>query len=308
MYRQRTIRESVECVGIGLHSGRKISLRVKPAPVDTGIVFSRIDLPGSAPLQASVENVVDTSFATTIGKDNVRVSTIEHLMASFAGLGIDNAFVEVDAPEVPIMDGSAAPFLFLLKSGGIKIQDASKRFLVIKKPIKVEEKEGFARLLPSKEFKVSCSIDFNHPMLKKQSFGMSFSDTLFEKEISRARTFGFLKDVEDLREKGLIKGGSLDSAVVIDDFRVLNSEGLRYKDEFVRHKVLDAIGDISLLGMPVIGHLETCRPGHRLNHELTMAVLANPKSWKVVKVKDKDPKSIRFKIPRFSQLDPSPAH
>ncbi len=307
MYSQRTIKESVECVGIGLHTGKKVSLKLRPAPVNTGIVFIRTDLAGSPSIKACVENVVDTTHATTIAQNNVKVSTIEHLMASMAGLGIDNAYVEVDAPEIPIMDGSAAPFLFLLKSSGIITQNASKRFMVIKKAISVGDKSTFATLVPSKEFKLSCTIDFKHPMLRKQSYGMTFSDSFFEKEISRARTFCFLKDVEILRARGLVKGGSLDSAVVIDDFRILNEDGLRYRDEFVRHKMLDTIGDISLLGMPVIGHFSTQKTGHALNHELAKKILASPEAWKVVEVKEKDVEKLRFKLPQLQGLGASAA-
>ena len=307
MYKQRTIKEAVQCVGIGLHTGKKVSLKVRPASVNTGIVFIRTDLAGSPSIKACVENVVDTNHATTIGLGNAKVSTIEHLMASLAGLGIDNAYVDVDAPEIPIMDGSAAPFLFLLKSGGIKVQNASKRFMVIKKTISVGDKSTFATLVPSKEFKLSCTIDFKHPMLRKQSYGMTFSDSFFEKEISRARTFCFLKDVEILRGRGLIKGGSLDSAVVIDDFRIINEDGLRYKDEFVRHKMLDTIGDISLLGMPVIGHFSTQKTGHALNHELTKKILASPDAWKVIEVKEKDVEELRFKLPQLQGLGASAA-
>jgi len=303
---QRTIAESVGCVGIGLHSGRKVSLKVRPAPVDNGIVFIRTDLPSSPVVKASVENVVDTTHATTIGVGDAKVSTIEHLMASFAGLGIDNAFVEVDAPEVPIMDGSAGPLLFLLKSGGIRVQHKSKRFIVIKKAVKIgNEQEGWAELSPAKEFKVSCSVDFDHPMLQKQVYKMSFSDTNFEKELSMARTFGFLNEVEYLRSQGLIKGGSLDNAIVVDDFRVLNEGGLRFSDEFVRHKMLDAIGDISILGMPVIGHLSLHKSGHRLNFELAQKLIADPKAWKIVEVKKKETEKVKFKVPHFGMMKPS---
>ncbi len=307
MYKQRTVSESVECVGIGLHTGKRVSLKVRPAPVNTGVVFIRTDLPGSPSIKASVENVVDTNHATTIGVGHVRISTIEHLMASLAGLGIDNVYVEVDAPEIPIMDGSAAPFVFLLKSGGIRVQNASKRFMVIKKQIRVGDETTFATLSPSRELKLSCTIDFQHPVLKKQSYGMRFSDTFFEREISRARTFCFLKDVESLRARGLIKGGSLDSAIVIDDFRIVNDGGLRYDDEFVRHKILDTLGDISLLGMPVIGLLDTHRAGHALNHELTKKVLNSPDSWKIVEVMDEDVDRLRLPVPKWQGLKPSVA-
>lgn len=305
MYHQRTIEESVDCVGIGLHTGKKVTLRIRPASIDTGIVFIRTDLAEKPAIKATVENVVDTSYATTIGIGNVRVSTIEHLMASFAGLGIDNAIVEVDAPEIPIMDGSAAPFVFLLKNAGIRIQDASKAFIVIKKAIKVESADGYAALLPSRELKLSCAIDFGHAILKKQSLKFKFSDTMFEKELSRARTFCFLKEVDALREQGLAKGGSLDSAIVIDDFRVINEEGLRYENEFVRHKALDALGDISLLGMPVIGNLDTYKSGHSLNHLLTKEVLANPKSWKKIQPEKGAFERLNLKLPSLQSLEPA---
>lgn len=305
MYYQRTLNESVECVGLGLHTGRKVSLKVRPAPVDTGIVFIRSDLAASPSIKASADNVVDTGNATTIGVGDARISTIEHLMASFAGLGIDNAYVEVDAPEVPIMDGSAAPLLYLLKGGGIKNQNKSKKFLVIKKKLRVGDENGWAEFSPANELKISCSVDFGHPMLKKQELKVDFSDTMFEKEISRARTFGFLKDVEYLKSRGLIKGGSLDNAVVIDDFRVVNEGGLRYKDEFVRHKLLDAIGDIYMLGMPVIGQLSLHRSGHRLNYELVKEVLAHPECWQTMEVDTKRTEKSEIKLPKYSMLEPA---
>lgn len=305
MYYQRTLAESVECVGIGLHTGRKVSLKVRPAPVDTGIVFIRSDLDSSPSIKASAANVVDTGNATTIGVGNVKVSTIEHLMASFAGLGIDNAYVEVDAPEVPIMDGSAAPLLFLLKGGGIRTQNKAKKFLVIKKKFRVGDENGWAEVSPSNHFKISCSVDFSHPLLKKQELKVDFSDTMFEKEISRARTFGFLKDVEYLKSRGLIKGGSLDNAIVIDDFRVVNEGGLRYKDEFVRHKLLDAIGDVFMLGMPVIGHLSLHRSGHRLNYELVKELLAHPECWKTMEVDNKRTEKSEVRLPQYSLLEPA---
>ena len=305
MHYQRTLAESVECVGIGLHTGRQVSLKVRPAPVDTGIVFIRSDLDSSPSIKASADNVVDTGNATTIGVGDARISTIEHLMASFAGLGIDNAYVEVDAPEVPIMDGSAAPLLFLLKGGGIRTQNKAKKFLVIKKTLRVGDENGWAEISPSNSFKISCSVDFSHPLLKKQQLKVDFSDTMFEKEISRARTFGFLKDVEYLKSRGLIKGGSLDNAVVIDDFRVVNEGGLRFKDEFVRHKLLDAIGDVFMLGMPIIGHLSLHRSGHRLNYELVKEVLAHPECWKTVELNNEIPEKISLNVPQFKLLKPS---
>jgi len=305
MHRQRTINKSVECVGIGLHSGEKVNLKIRPAPPGTGVVFVRTDLPRRPSIKASVDNVVETSYATTIGSGGVRVSTIEHLMASFTGLGIDNAYVDVDSPEAPIMDGSAAPFVYLLRSGGIRRQNASKRFLVIKKPIKVSDGQSYIKVSPSKELTLSCTVDFNHPLLKKQNLRMTFSDALFDKEISRARTFCFLKEVDSLRAMGLIKGGSLDNAIVIDDFRIVNAGGLRYKTEFVRHKMLDVIGDMAIVGMPIIGHIEAYRSGHGLNHRLADKILSSPRSWKIVEpAKKKDIDKLKFKIPQFQQLEP----
>jgi len=282
MYNQRTIKEVVECVGIGLHTGKKVTLRILPAPVDTGVVFFRSDLPGHPCVKASVENVIDTSYATTIGNGNASVSTIEHLMASFAGLGIDNVYVEVDSPELPIMDGSAAPFVFLIKSGGIEVQNAFKRFLMVRNSVKIGSRESYISISPARELRLSCTIDFDHPMIRKQSFDIRFSDTVFENELSRARTFCLLKEVDALKASGLIKGGSLDNALVIDDFKVLNEGELRYKNEFVRHKMLDVIGDMALLGMPVIGQITAYRPGHSLNHTVTREIFSNPKLCKVV--------------------------
>ncbi len=279
---QRTLRQPVSCTGTGLHSGAAIELTLKPAPVNHGIVFVRTDLPNPVEIPARAEFVVDTQLATTIGRGAARVATIEHLMAALAGLGIDNCRVEVSGPEVPIMDGSAAPFVFLIESAGVETQRAGKRFLVVKKPVTIVEGEKEVRLLPASQFSVSFTIDFDHPLISDQSFRMDFSDRSFQREISRARTFGFLKEVELLKKMGLARGGSLENAIVIDEFSILNPDGLRYPDEFVRHKILDSIGDLSLFGMPVIGHLVASRSGHALNHKLVMKVLADPSCFEIV--------------------------
>ena len=281
-YNQRTLRREVGCTGIGLHTGERVEIKVRPAPPDTGICFVRTDLPGSPMIKASFENVVDTTLATTIGRNGCRVATIEHLMAAFFGLGVDNAVVEIDGPEVPIMDGSAAPFVFLLRSAGIKPQNKAKKFLVIKRPFHIEDGDRSVSISPSKELRIIYTINFNHPLLRDQTFDTTFSIKEFTKEISRARTFGFLKDVQALKKAGLAKGGSLDNAIVVDDFKILNEDGLRYEDEFVRHKILDFIGDLSILGAPVIGHFEVKRSGHFLNQEMLRKLMKSRDHWELV--------------------------
>ncbi len=281
-YKQRTLKKEVGCTGVGLHSGERVKIKVRPAPPDSGICFVRTDLAGSPMIKASFENVIDTTLATTIGHNGCRVATIEHLMAAFFGLGIDNAIVEIDGPEVPIMDGSAAPFVFLLRSAGIEPQNKAKKFLVIKRPFQVKDGDRSVRITPSKELRITYTIDFNHPLLRNQTFETTFSSKEFTKEISRARTFGFLKDVQALKRAGLAKGGSLDNAIVVDDFKILNEDGLRYKDEFVRHKILDFIGDLSILGAPVIGHFEVERSGHFLNQEMLRKLMKSKDHWEVV--------------------------
>jgi UDP-3-O-[3-hydroxymyristoyl] N-acetylglucosamine deacetylase len=282
MYLQRTLREEVECRSTGLHSGRKVGMKIRPADVDEGIVFMRTDMPGCPPIKADVRNVCDTTLATTIGNNGSAISTIEHLMSAFSGMGIDNAIVEVDAPELPIMDGSALPFVRMLKTVGTRIQGKCKKLLVIRDKIAVEDNEGSAMLLPASEFKITYTIDFNHPAIGQQTYHMTFSDANYEKEICAARTFGFLRDVEYLQARGLALGGSLKNAVVLDDKAIINKEGLRFPNEFVKHKVLDAIGDLSLLGMPIIGHFVAHKSGHRLNNRLLQEVLTRPESWSIV--------------------------
>jgi UDP-3-O-[3-hydroxymyristoyl] N-acetylglucosamine deacetylase len=286
MLRQRTVREKVSCTGIGVHSGNPIKLEILPAPENTGITFIRSDLPAATELRAHVENVVDTTLATTLATgtngSRVVVSTIEHLMAAFTGLGVDNARVYVDGPEVPILDGSAAPFVELLQRAGLESQRKPKRFLVIRKEVRVVDGDKEARIAPASSFKINCSVDFDHPLIPPTPLSFELSERGFIRDIARARTFGFLKDVEAMRARGLARGGSLDNAVVIDEYRVLNPEGLRYPDEFVRHKILDAIGDLSLFGMPLIGKVTLKRPGHALNTRLVAKVLGDAKAFDIV--------------------------
>jgi UDP-3-O-[3-hydroxymyristoyl] N-acetylglucosamine deacetylase len=306
-YLQRTVKRSVECTGIGLHTGKKVNLRIKPAPPDHGILFHRIDLPYDVEIKAHIDNVVDTNLATTLGKDGAVIFTVEHLLATFSGLGIDNAIVEIDAPEVPIMDGSAASFVYLLKTAGIEKQKKFKKFIIIMRPFRIVDEDRVVSFLPSNELKITYTIDFDHPLMSDQVYVFKFSDTAFEKEISRARTFGFLRDVQTLQKSGFARGGSLDNAVVIDEFRVLNEEGLRFPDEFVRHKILDSIGDLSLLGYPMIGHFIAYKSGHTLNHRLLKKVIENPKGWKLLELSSqKDIKSLPFRVPTFGIPDEIP--
>jgi UDP-3-O-[3-hydroxymyristoyl] N-acetylglucosamine deacetylase len=305
--RQRTVRDSISCTGIGLHSGKKVRITIKPAPPDSGIQFIRKDLNVPQVVKAHFENVIDTNLSTTLGANGVRVSTVEHLMAAFFGVGIDNALVEIDGPEVPIMDGSAAPFIFLLKSAGIREQRKAKQFIVIKKPIRIQDGNRSISIKPSRELKISFSIDFPHPLIKDQHFELNFSGNAFIREISRARTFGFLKDMKTLRDAGLAQGGSLDNAIVIDDFRILNEDGLRYHDEFVRHKILDFIGDLAIIGSPVIGHFIIERSGHSLNQALLKKLVANKGHWKRVALEKPEKGSTEnLRIPVFSPLEHVP--
>ena len=283
---------------------------IRPAGVDEGIVFVRGDLSGNNRIKANVNNVRDTTLATTLGLNGVTVSTVEHLMSAFGGMGVDNAVVEVDAPEVPIMDGSARPFVDLLKDVGTRVQGKGKKLLVIKDKIAVYEGEGTAMFLPSPEFRITYKIEFNHPAIGVQSYHMNFSDVSYEEEICAARTFGFLRDVEYLQAKGLALGGSLKNAVVLDDRRIINKDGLRFPDEFVKHKILDAIGDLSLLGIPIIGHFVAYKSGHRLNNLLLKELLIRKECWMLVSRFSKEGilnelKSLR--VPSFRVLDSVPA-
>ncbi len=286
MLRQRTIREKASCIGVGLHSGRKIKLEILPAPEGNGITFVRTDMRLHAELKACIEHVADTTLATTLSAgvngSRATVGTVEHLLAAFTGLGIDNARVLVDGPEIPIMDGSAAPFVEMLQAAGLEAQRKLKRFLVVKKEVKVKDGDKLAKIAPGSGLKIKCTIDFDHPLIPPLPYVFQFSERSFQRDLVRSRTFGFLKDVEALRARGLARGGSLDNAVVIDEYRVLNPEGLRHPDEFVRHKVLDTFGDLSLFGMTVIGHLELYRTGHALNTQLVRKVLKDPKAYEIV--------------------------
>jgi len=288
MIRQRTLKNIIRATGIGLHTGEKVYLTLRPAAVDTGIVFRRVDLDEPVEIAATPDNVGDTRLSTTLIHNNVRVSTVEHLLSAMAGLGIDNAYIDVSAPEVPIMDGSAGPFVFLIQSAGIEEQNAAKRFIRIKKSVVVEDGDKWARFDPFEGFKVSFNIDFQHPVFQSQSqtTTVDFSSTSFVKEVSRARTFGFMRDIEQLRENNLVLGGSLDNAIVMDDYRVLNEDGLRYRDEFVKHKVLDAIGDLYLLGCSLIGEFSGYKSGHELNNRLLRTLLANEDAWETATFDD----------------------
>ena len=304
-YKQRTLMNEVGCTGIGLHTGEKVKINLRPAPANSGIKFVRTDLKGRPEVEVRFDNVFDTTLATTIGTNGCKVSTIEHLMAAFFGLGIDNAIVELDGPEVPIMDGSAAPFVFLIKSGDIREQKSPKQFIVIKKPFKVDDGNRSVCIYPSKELKITYMIDFQHPLLRNQEYELTFSGRDFVREISTARTFGFMKDVETLKKNGLARGGSLDNAVVIDDFRIINEDGLRFDDEFVRHKILDFIGDISIVGSPIIGHFVVKKSGHFLNQQMLKKLMEAKKYWKVITFKTPEEcTKTSVTIPAFGALQP----
>ena len=288
MIRQCTLKNVIRASGVGLHSGQKVYLSLRPAPPNTGIVFRRVDLEPVVEIRACPENVGDTTLSTTLSRGNARVSTVEHLLSAMAGLGIDNAFVDVSAPEVPIMDGSAGPFVFLIQSAGIEQQNAPKQFIRIKKSVSVEDGNKWARFEPFEGFKVAFSIDFDHPVFRAcvSEASVDFSTTSFVKEVSRARTFGFMRDLERLRENNLALGGNLDNAIIVDDFRVLNEDGLRYEDEFVKHKVLDAIGDLYLLGHSLIGSFSGHKSGHHLNNKLLKALVAETSAWEIATFDD----------------------
>lgn len=299
MIRQRTLKNVIRATGVGLHTGEKIYLTLRPAAPDTGIIFRRVDLPAPVDIKACPANVGDTQLSTTLVRGNVRISTVEHLLSAFAGLGIDNAYVDVSAPEVPIMDGSAGPFVFLIQSAGIEEQNAVKSFIRIKRSVQVEEGDKWARFDPFNGFKVGFTIDFDHPAFKSrcQRAEVDFSTTSFVKEVSRARTFGFMRDIEFLREQRLALGGSLDNAVVVDDYRVLNEDGLRYEDEFVKHKILDAIGDLYLLGHSLVGTFTGYKSGHALNNRLLRTLLAEQSAWEEATFEDAREAPISFLQP-----------
>lgn len=284
MLRQRTLKNVIRATGVGLHSGKKVLMVLRPAPVNSGIVFYRTDLPQPVAVYARADKVTETQLGTTLSNGDVKVSTVEHLLSAFAGLGIDNAFVDLSASEVPIMDGSAGPFVFLLQSAGIEEQPALKRFIRVLQPVRVEDGDKWAAFTPHHGFKVNFEIEFDHPVIKKrsQTASMDFSTTAFLKEISRARTFCFMRDVEYMRARNLALGGTMENAIVLDDYRIMNEDGLRYEDEFVKHKILDAIGDLYLLGCSVIGEFTGYKSGHGLNNRLLRALLADADAWEQV--------------------------
>src|SRR5210317_643303 len=299
MINQRTLKNVIRATGVGIHTGEKVFMTLRPAAVNTGIIFRRTDMDPVMEVPAFATHVGDTSMNTSLEHGGVRVSTVEHLMSAFAGLGIDNAYVDLSNAEVPIMDGSAGPFVFLIQSAGIEEQSAAKRFIRILEPLEVRLDDKWARFDPYDGFRVSFKIDFNHPVFKShQSFAsVDFSTTSFLKEVARARTFGFMRDLEMLRERNLALGGSLSNAVVVDDYRVLNEDGLRYEDEFVKHKVLDAIGDLYLLGHSLIGAFSGFKSGHKLNNLLLRDLLEQPSAWEEVTFDDSESIPVSYAHP-----------
>ncbi|HVL00089.1 MAG TPA: UDP-3-O-acyl-N-acetylglucosamine deacetylase [Dongiaceae bacterium] len=302
MIRQRTLKNVIRATGIGLHSGNKVYLTLRPAPANTGIVFCRTDLDPVVTIKADAFAVANTVLSTNLVKGDARVSTVEHLMAAFAGLGIDNAYVDLSAPEVPIMDGSAGPFVFLLQSAGIEEQNALKQFVRIKRKVEVTEGDKSATFLPFDGFKVGFTIDFDHPVIKSgnQTIAIDFSSTSFVREVSRARTFGFMRDIEKLRQNNLALGGSTENAIVVDDYRILNEDGLRYEDEFVRHKVLDAIGDLYQMGKSLIGEFRGYKSGHALNNKLVRELLTQKDAFEIVTFGDQKASPISYVKPIFA--------
>lgn len=299
MIKQRTLKNTIRATGVGLHSGNKVYMTLRPAAVDTGIVFHRTDLPEPRQVRATAENVAETMMSSTLIEDGIRIATVEHLLSALAGLGIDNCHIDLSAPEVPIMDGSAGPFVFLIQSAGIEEQSKAKRFIRIKRTVTVKDGDKWARFEPFDGFKVGFSIDFKHPAFpqSQSKAEIDFSTTSFVKEVSRARTFGFMKDIEMLREKNLALGGSMDNAIVLDDYRVLNQDGLRYEDEFVKHKILDAIGDLYLLGHSLVGAFYGYKSGHHLNNVLLRTLLANQDAWEEMTYEDNDAAPISYAHP-----------
>lgn len=299
MIKQRTLKNVIRATGVGLHTGKKVYLTLRPAPINKGIVFRRVDLDPVIEIHAKPENVGDTQLSTTLVKDDARISTVEHLLSALAGFGIDNAFIDLSADEVPIMDGSAGPFVFLIQSSGVVEQNDSKQFIKIKKSICVEDGVKWAKFEPFDGFKVGFTIQFSHPAFNKKNCvaEIDFSTTSFVKEVSRARTFGFMRDVELLRQNNLVLGGSLDNAVVVDDYRVLNEDGLRYEDECVKHKILDAIGDLYLLGHSLIGSFNAYMSGHELNNALLRELILTEDAWELISFEDEVDLPISFMQP-----------
>ncbi|WP_272677235.1 UDP-3-O-acyl-N-acetylglucosamine deacetylase [Providencia sp. PROV160] len=300
MIKQRTLKRIITATGVGLHTGKKVTLTLRPAPANTGVIYRRTDLNPPVDFPADAKSVRDTMLCTClVNEDNVRISTVEHLNASLAGLGIDNIVIEVNAPEIPIMDGSAAPFVFLLLDGGIEELNCAKKFLRIKETVRVEDGDKWAEMRPYNGFSLDFTIDFQHPAIDSstQRYSLDFSAESFVNQISRARTFGFMRDIEYLQSKGLCLGGSFDCAIVVDDYKVLNEDGLRFEDEFVRHKMLDAIGDLFMCGHNIIGAFTAFKSGHALNNKLLQAVLAKESAWDLVTFEDEAQLPVAFKAP-----------
>jgi UDP-3-O-[3-hydroxymyristoyl] N-acetylglucosamine deacetylase len=297
--KQRTLKNVIRATGVGLHSGETVYLTLRPAPANTGIIFRRVDLDPVVEIEAKAENVGETSMSTTLIQHGERVSTVEHLLSAFAGLGIDNAYIDLNAPEVPIMDGSAGPFVFLVQSAGIEEQSEAKKFIRIKKAVLLEEGDKWGKFEPFEGFKVSFTIDFQHPAFadRPQEVEVDFSSTSFVREVSRARTFGFMKDIEKLRENNLALGASVDNAIALDEDSVVNEDGLRYEDEFVRHKVLDAIGDLYLLGNSLIGAFSGYKSGHEVNNKLLRKLIAQEDAWELVTFDDESDAPILYSRP-----------
>ncbi len=302
MLRQRTLKTAIRATGVGLHTGEKVYMTLRPAAENAGITFRRVDLDQPVDIPADARLVGETMLGTTLVHEGVKVATVEHLMSAAAGLGIDNLHVDLSAPEVPIMDGSAGPFVFLLQSAGIEEQNAAKKFVRIKKKVRIEEDDKWAEFTPFNGFKVNFRIAFNHPVFNKlsQEASIDFSSTSFLKEVSRARTFCFLRDVEALRARNLTLGGSMDNAIVLDDYRILNEDGLRYANEFVIHKILDAIGDIYLLGHSLIGEFSAHKSGHDLNNQLLRALLDDESAWEEVTFSDPKKAPISYATPAYA--------
>ncbi|QUG77983.1 UDP-3-O-acyl-N-acetylglucosamine deacetylase [Erwinia sp. E602] len=302
MIKQRTLKRIVQTTGVGLHTGKKVTLTLRPAPANTGVIYRRTDLNPPVDFPADAKSVRDTMLCTClVNEHDVRISTVEHLNAALAALGIDNIVVEVNAPEIPIMDGSAAPFIYLLMDAGIEELNSAKKFVRIKQPVRVEEGDKWAELTPHNGFSLDFTIDFNHPAIdaSTQRYRMDFSAEAFTRQLSRARTFGFMRDIEALQSRGLCLGGSFDCAIVVDDYRVLNEDGLRFEDEFVRHKMLDAVGDLYMCGHNIIGALTAFKSGHALNNKLLQAVLAKQEAWEWATFEDEAELPVTFKAPNL---------
>lgn len=308
MLKQRTLKKVIHATGVGLHNGEKVTLTLRPALINTGIIFKRVDLPQPNEIKATPEAVHDTRMCSALEQDGARVATVEHLMSALAGLGVDNVLIEVNAPEIPIMDGSSGPFVFLLQEAGLVEQNAAKKFIRILKNVEVIDGDKWVRFEPYHGFKIDFTIDFNHPVFEHSGnhVQIDFAEASYIKEISRARTFGFMHEVEYLRSNGLARGGSLENAIVLDEYRVLNNDGLRYEDEFAKHKVLDAIGDLYMLGYPILGAFYAHKSGHALNNKLLRALLQNESAWEFATFAEKTEAPVGFTSE--SQLTPTPIY